>query len=105
MPPKTPVELTLYDENDEISKELRRLIIPWGLLKKAVRLQESIDESNITDDDIDSISDLVIEIFGEEKVTREELEKGADVGDLMAVLMSIVSRARGLVPNAPPPAK
>lgn len=102
---KTPVELTLYGPNDEVVKELRRLIIPWGLLKKAARFQAELDVNNITGDDIDKISDLIIEIFGEEQVSRAELEAGADVGDMLAVLLGIVSRARGLVPNASPPAK
>lgn len=102
---KTPVELTLYGTDDQVTKELKRLIIPWGLLKKAARLQAELDADHVTDDDIDKISDLIIEIFGAEKVTRQELEDGADMGDMLAVLLSIVGRARGLIPNVATPAK
>jgi len=102
----TPIVLTLYDENDEPIAELKRLIIPWGLLKKAVRLQKDIGDrlNEPTEADIDAIANLVIEIFGAEKVTLEQLDKYADVPEMMTVLMSIVSRARGLVPNSPPQA-
>lgn len=97
---KTPVELTIYGTDDDVLKELSRLIVPWGLLKKAAKLQQ-IEQENLEAADIDEITDLVLEIF-EGQVTREELEKGADLGDMLTVIMSIVMRAKGLVPNEPP---
>jgi len=106
MPPKAPIELNLYDETDEPIKELRRVIIPWGLAKKAVSLSKKLRKSDeIDDDQVDPITDLVIEIFGEDKVTREELEKFADLSDMVAVIRSIEARAFNLVPNPPPVAK
>ena len=106
MPPKTPIELNLYDDSDEPIKQLRRVIIPWGLAKKAVKLSKNLHNSETLEgDQIDAITDLVIEIFGEDKVTREELDKFADLSDMVTVIRSIEARAFNLVPNPPPVAK
>jgi hypothetical protein len=99
---RAPIQLTLYNENDEPLKELSRVIVPWKLLKKSIRLAKNVDLNNPGEDDIDQIADLIIEVFGESKVTRDELDNYADIGEMSSVLLSIVSRARGLVPNAPP---
>jgi len=103
MAAKTPVSLTLYDRDDEPVKELKRSTIPWGILKKSVRLSENIDMDALTEDDIDNIAGLVIEIFGEDRVTVAELDDYADVGDMMSVVMSIINRATGLLPNSKAP--
>lgn len=107
MPPiKAPIELNLYDDTDEPIKELRRIIVPWGLAKKAVSISKSLRASEeIEAEQVDAISDLVIEIFGADKVTREELEKFADLSDMVAVIRAIEARAFNLVPNPPPAAK
>jgi hypothetical protein len=103
--PRANVELKLYDANDEVVKDLHRLIVPWGVLKKANRLGKRLKKSKeeeLEDADIDEISSLVVEIFGEDRVTVEELDKYADVGDLISVILSIANRAKGIIPNAPP---
>ncbi|HAE59764.1 MAG TPA: hypothetical protein DCG54_09750 [Anaerolineae bacterium] len=107
MPPiKAPIELNLYDDSDEPIKDLRRIIIPWGLAKKAVSISKSLRASDeIEADQVDAITDLVVEIFGEDKVSREELEKFADLSDMVSVIRAIEVRAFNLVPNPPPAAK
>ena len=107
MAPRASIELELYDEDSEVVKSLHRVVVPWGILKKAIRMGKVLDKpgDEMTEDDINQVSDLVVEIFGEDKVTRAELDKYADIGDMMAVLMNIISRARGIIPNAPPVAQ
>lgn len=100
----TPVKLTIYDADDEPVKELSRLVIPWGILKRAVRMVEHLDLEHVKEEDIDAISALIVEVFGG-KVTIEELDAGADLDDMIACLEQVISKARGMVPNAPPPAK
>ncbi len=97
---RTPVELTLYDEKNEVIKELSRVVVPWGILKKATRLAEDLDVDQLKESDIDNIAGLVVEIFGETNVTIAELDKYADVGDMISVVMSIMSRASALTPNS-----
>jgi hypothetical protein len=104
--PKAAIELDLYGPDDEKIKTLKRLIVPWGILKKAVRLTKNIGTGeDVTEENIDEIAGLVIEIFGEANVTREELDQCTDVGDMLAVINAIANRGRGLIPNAPPAAK
>jgi hypothetical protein len=98
------IVITLYSENDETKTEHRRLIVPWGILKRAVKLSKNLgDGSNISEEQIDEISDLLVENFGG-SFTREELEKGADVAEIMVCFQSIQARANSLFPNAVPPA-
>lgn len=105
--PRAPVELVLYDTDNEVVKSLSRIVIPWGLLKKAVRLSKNIDNNTeeLSEEVVDEMADLVVQIFGEEKVTRQELDDFADVSDMISVIETIVQRGHGLIPNAPPAAK
>jgi hypothetical protein len=104
--PKAPVELDLYDENSDNIKHLSRVVVPWGILKKAVRLYKRIgkDAEEISEDSIDEMAGLVIEVFGEAQVSREELDKYADLGDMINLIKTLVTRGHGLIPNAPPAA-
>lgn len=97
----TPVQLTLYNADDEPIKELSRLVIPWGILKRSVRLAKNVDPNHLGEEDIDAITALVKEVFGD-NVTMKELEDGADVGDMLSVLQMIVAKAGGAMPTQPP---
>lgn len=85
--------LTLYDENDEIINEYTKSRIPWGFMKKALRLC-GIDDKNIDEKTLDEISDFVCELFGN-RFTRKELEDGATMDEIFALLHSIASTAEG----------
>lgn len=101
------IELTLYNSDNEPVKELSRLIIPWGVLKKSIRLARMITKKadELGEEDLDSLTSLIIQVFGEDKVTAEELEAGADIGDMIATIQQVVARGQGLVPNPPPAVK
>lgn len=104
MPPSSAIKITLYSENDEKKAEHRRLIVPWGFLKRAVKLSKGLNEQDLSEEKIDEISDLLVEFFGN-AFSRQELEHGADVAEIMACFQGIVAKAKGLLPNSPPPAK
>ncbi len=110
MPPDTaiaPIQITLYDEHEEVKETYSRSRVPWGILKKAIRLSKlNTDLDKISAEDIDAIAGLVVEIFGDQ-FTIAELDKGADVSEMMTVLQAIVTRASRLVKANPtvPPAK
>lgn len=100
----TAIKITLYTEMDEKKAVHQRLIVPWGFLKRAVRLSKSFGKKKDPEEaQIDEISDLLVEFFNG-AFTREELENGADVAEIMACFQSIVAKAKGIIPNAPPPA-
>jgi hypothetical protein len=105
----TPIKITFYDGNDEIVKEFSRATIPWGILKRAVSLSRSVgrDTQEVSGTQLDEIAQLVVDLFGGQ-FTVDELNKGVDIGDMMAILDGIVTRAGELVranPTTPPSSK
>jgi len=95
----TPIKITLYGADDE-GKEFSRSIIPWGILKKAIGLTKSIDQKDVGEKDMDAIAGLIVEAFGDQ-FTIKELDNGADIGEMIAVLENIVARASALVKSNP----
>jgi hypothetical protein len=101
----TPLKITIYGANDAENKEYSRSTIAWGILKKAIALTKSIDAESASVEDIDAIASLVVDAFGGQ-FSIQDLDKGADIGEMMAVLQSIVARAGALVnanPTVTPP--
>ena len=66
----TPITITLYDENDEVKGEYQRLIIPWNMLKRALKFRE-LDTNNL-EKTFDELAGFVCELFGN-RFTMEEL--------------------------------
>lgn len=89
----SPICLTIYNENDEIKAEFQRLIIPWGMLKRALKFK-GLNEANIDEQTFDELAGFVCELFGN-KVTRQDIESGADISEVFAVIQAVVTRAGG----------
>lgn len=86
------ISLNLYDENDEVTNTLEKSVIKWGIMKKAIRLGKNINVENFEENDFDKISAFVCEVF-DNKVTVDELETGADMGDVFSVFKSVINKA------------
>lgn len=97
----TPIKITLY-EGDEEKKTYTCLIVPWGVLKKAIALTKNLNAENIGMEDIDAVAELVVMAFGKQ-FTVDDLDAGADVSEMLAVLQSIVARASGIATANPTP--
>lgn len=118
----TPITLTLYDKNDEPIQTFSRGIVPWGVMKKAMTLMESLQElsepkaektwldkfagwfkraktDNPTAASMAMLEEFIVEFFGH-KFTASDL-KNADTAELMAVLQSIIARANSAMPANP----
>jgi hypothetical protein len=115
----------LYDTNDEPVKTLKRSIVPWGVMKKAMSLMEMFDvfehadkpaadktlwekirgwfrfskTENETEASIRMLEEFIVEFFGNQ-CTAAELS-GADTVALLAVLQSIMARANTAMPANP----
>lgn len=88
-----PIKITLYDpETNEVKSEHSRVFVPWGVLKRAVRLMKGLDPQDMNEDDVDAMAGIVCEAFGN-KFSVEELGQGADVGEMMTVIQQIIGRA------------
>lgn len=88
----TPITITLYDENDEVKGEHQRLIIPWNMLKRALKFRE-LDTENL-EETFDELAGFVCELFGN-KFTVDELGEGCDIAEIFAVIQAVVARAGG----------
>jgi hypothetical protein len=123
------IKITLYNTDNEIVGEFERTVIPWGLLKRAIRLSEEINAANAEHTEpeptdwlsrfkrwlhrndrkvsgeeqmMDQIASFVVDVFGG-KFTVKQLDEGAEIGEMMAILQAIISRAQVMVPTNPPP--
>lgn len=94
--------ITLYDNDNEVVATYTRTFVPWKLLKRAIRLAKTLNAADMTEDNIDELSALVVDVFGD-KFTVDQLNDGADVGEMMSVLTGIMSIAQQPGPNPPPP--
>jgi len=99
----TPMVIHLYDKNDEEIAVFSRSFIPWKVLKKAVKLIKQIDLEELKEEDIDLIAGLITEVFGDQ-FTVEQLDEGADLGEMIAVLQNVIARTNGISLNPTPPA-
>lgn len=115
MYPLPPIKLTLYKDDEEIGTFTRN-VIPWGVLKKAINLQNSMNvpatskkwwqvwlkdkETTKEEAQMNAISQFVVELFGN-KFTVKQLEEGADVSEIMTVFRSVISRANSAVKANP----
>jgi aspartate ammonia-lyase len=95
-----PIELTLYDENSEPIKTYKCLVIPWGMLKKALSLQKYISKESEEFDDgiVDAMAQFVCDLY-RDQFTVEDLNNGADLTEVMAAISAVVSHAGALNPN------
>jgi len=100
-----PITLRIYDENSEVVKEFSKSFVPWKMLKKAMALRKVASKGNeeINAEDMDAIAGYVVELFGQD-MTLEMLDNGADMGEMLTVIRSVMARAAGLVDPTIPPA-
>jgi hypothetical protein len=104
--PGTPILFSLYDKKDEEIKSFSRVTVPWGLMKKAIKLSEEIDLEHPTEDDVDAMAGLVCELYGND-LTVQEIDASGDTQDVVSVITAIVSKAAAVMPkseNPTPPA-
>jgi hypothetical protein len=117
-----PLSLTLYDKDDHPVHTYTRDVIPWGLLKKAIRITDTLSDNpsqprrrwffdrrpevalSKEEVQIDQIAQFVVELFGN-RFTVRELDAGADLGEMMAVFQAVLARAKSVTltnPTIPP---
>lgn len=97
----TILKVTLYDNDNEPVKTFTRTFVPWKLLKRAVRLMKTLNVEELSEADVDELAALVVDVFGNQ-FTADELNDGADVGEMMTVLEAIMVSAQGSLPNPAP---
>ena len=108
--PQTALTLPLYKKN-ELVRELRQSILPWGILELAIDLQEVFGSAETDDkgrlnpesmslESIQKLTDFVIYIFDDD-VTREELNRQASLQDMFAVYSQIFAMVGQVMKSNP----
>ena len=104
-----PLKLTLYKSNNEVDRELTRSFVPWGILERALDLQEQFegletDEHGqpigITREHVQALSDFVIFVF-DDQVTGDELKRKAALPDMLALYRQIFAMVTQTMPQNP----
>lgn len=91
-----PITLTLYDQNDEPVITLSKSVIRWGVLKTALKLAKQMEaDKTAGEDHLDALTGFVCRLF-DDQVTREALEEGADIAEVMACFKAVMQRASAL---------
>jgi hypothetical protein len=95
MPLGAAIELTLYDDDDAVISTYHRARIPMMFAERAMELGPQLETPG--PDQIKAMYQLIVEFFGD-KFTVDQLRKGADLGELYAVVYAIMARAGELMP-------
>jgi hypothetical protein len=107
MPLGTPIQFTLYGDDDEIIKTYSRARVPVMFAERAIELSTSLTGDSMGQEQLMALYQIVVDFYGGQ-FTVEDLRKGADLGELIAVIESISTRAVELMPvrsNPTPPGK
>ncbi len=97
----TPIEIVLYDSDDKPIKTYTKSIVPWGILKKAIKLAKGLDIDNMSEESFDELTAFVVAAFGD-RFSTKDLDDGADITDMITVLTMIMSKAEALMPKTNP---
>lgn len=92
--------LNLYDENNELVRTCTRTFVPWKMLKKAVKLNKLIGGKSVEDfqeSDMDELTAYIMEVFPGQNLSIEILDEQSDISEMMSVVRSVMSHARGVM--------
>jgi len=91
------VELNIYNDDDEIIKTFSTKRIRWGLLVKAVEIEEKTNAENVgAAESLKLISDFMLALFP--SMTPDDLAK-ADYGDMKNVFKMVFNMTGHLEKN------
>lgn len=95
-----PIEVTLHDPKSQGPKTYTRSIVPWGIMKRAMRLVKNANLNDPSESDLDEMTGLVVALFGDQ-FTAADVENGLDINDMSGILEAIIGRAMNAVPDKP----
>lgn len=98
----SPMVINLYGEEGELIKTVTQTFVPWKMLKSAAKLAATLNKDEPTEEDIEGITNLVVSVF-QGKVSPKELDDGAELTEMMAVLRQIIATSKTINLNPTPP--
>lgn len=91
------VEINTYGDNDEILKTFSTNHIKWGLICRAVEIQEQMNDGELKGtEQIKVVNDFVLSVFPE--MTQSDIE-AADIGDIFNVFKIIGNMSNDINPK------
>jgi hypothetical protein len=103
------LKLTLYKPDNEIDRELTRSFVPWGILERAIDLQEQFagldtDQQGqligVTREHAEALTDFVVFVF-DGQVTADELKRKASLPEMLALYRQIFAMVTQTMPQNP----
>lgn len=67
-----------------------------------MKIAKDLDPKDMTEENVEELTGLVVAVYGD-KFSIQELNEGADVSEMVAVLQQIVSTANGVTADPTPP--
>lgn len=97
----TPIVLHLYEPstNEKIHTSTA-YFVPWKMQKKAIKLYKALGKKEIgqyEEEDIDQLTEFVMQLFQDPELTIEKLDEHADTSDMYAVIKTIVMKSKGVM--------
>lgn len=91
------IEINTYGDNDEILKTFSTNHIKWGLICRAVEIQEQMNDGELKGtEQIKVVNDFVLSVFPEMK--QSDIE-AADIGDIFNVFKIIGNMSNDINPK------
>lgn len=104
-----PIQITLYDAEDEPINTYSRTRVPTEILLQAMELSEELEGFDQKTADSQSVRAMfetlgafVVEVFGA-RFALGDLLKGAEIDDLITVVKAVSNRASNAVSQNPTP--
>ena len=102
-----PLKIVIYGVDNEIKRTVTRSIVPWGILERALDIQEQFDSLGVSDaqpqlnrEQIQTLTNFVVYVF-DDQVTADELKRGASIQDMLALYNQIFKMVSQVMPKNP----
>lgn len=97
---KNPIEIHIYDEDNQNVKETYRLmIIPWGVTKKLIGVVSKMDDKASDEEALEKISPLLCDAF-QGKFDETTLDLHGDTDEVISAIRSMMEEVEAKNPNA-----
>lgn len=96
---KKPIELHIYDdENQKIKETYKLCILPWGVTKKIISAVASLKENTSEQELIEKFDPLICEAF-RNKFDVECLNQHCDTSEVKQAIAALMAEIEGRDPN------
>lgn len=103
-----PLKIVIYGVDDEVKRTVTRSIVPWGILERALEIQELFEsltgegdgEPRLNLAQINALTDFVVFVF-DDAVSADELKRGASLQDMLALYNQVFAMVSQVMPKNP----